>query len=132
MEVVGGAHKRRRIDQASEPAKVANHSVTDDDDESEVIPSDVVAAIQLLTSEFRQHQLTGQHASAVRKQQQRPMRPQHQLPLVLKSQLYTVLKDRTVVDRDLDDLRLRGLVRVLKLPTGTSSDTPNQQHLAQM
>lgn len=33
-------------------------------------------------------------------------------------QLYTVLTDRTSVDRDLDQLRLEGVVRLFKLPTG--------------
>jgi hypothetical protein len=39
-------------------------------------------------------------------------------PIVLKSQLYTVLSDRTAADRDLEDLRQKGRVRVFKLAIG--------------
>lgn len=39
-------------------------------------------------------------------------------PIVLKSQLYTVLTDRTAADRDLEDLRQKGRVRVFKLAIG--------------
>lgn len=39
-------------------------------------------------------------------------------PIVLKSQLYTVLTDKTTADRDLEDLRQKGRVRVFKLAIG--------------
>lgn len=39
---------------------------------------------------------------------------------VLKSQLYTVLKDRTMVDRELDMLRLKGEVRILRIASGVT------------
>jgi hypothetical protein len=41
-------------------------------------------------------------------------------PIVLKSQLYTVLSNKTAVDRDLEDLRQKGRVRVFKLAIGES------------
>ena len=57
-------------------------------DGSEVdIPCDTLAAILLLKSQFLQT------ADASLK------------PVVLKSQVYSVVKDRTVVDRELDSLR---------------------------
>lgn len=39
-------------------------------------------------------------------------------PIVLKSQLYTVLTDKTTADRDLENLRQKGRVRVFKLAIG--------------
>lgn len=41
-------------------------------------------------------------------------------PVVLKSQIYTVLTDRTAADRDLEDLRQQGRVRVFKLAIGAT------------
>lgn len=39
-------------------------------------------------------------------------------PFALKTQLYSVLQDRTLVDRQLDEMRLKNKLRVFQLPTG--------------
>jgi hypothetical protein len=44
-------------------------------------------------------------------------------PLLLKSQLYTVLHDKTAADRDVEDLRRQGKVRLFKLATGATLRT---------
>jgi len=41
-------------------------------------------------------------------------------PVVLKTVVYTVLTDRTTADRDLEDLRQQGRVRVFKLAIGAA------------
>ena len=58
----------------------------DDDDFGEV-PDDTLAAVLLLKSHFPKL-----------KQKDVP-------PVALRSQIYSVVKDRTIVDRQLDDLR---------------------------
>lgn len=44
-------------------------------------------------------------------------------PLLLKSQLYTVLNDRTAADRDVENLRRQGKVRLFKLAIGAALRT---------
>lgn len=48
-------------------------------------------------------------------------------PLVFKTQLYTVLTDRTAADRDVEDLRRQGRVRVFKLGMGKQHRGAAQQ-----
>lgn len=55
------------------------------------VPGDTLAALQLLRAQFPQ--LPG-----------RPV-----APLVLRSQVYSVVRDRTAVDRELDELRCGSL-----------------------
>mmetsp|Transcript_22593 Transcript_22593/g.57857 ORF Transcript_22593/g.57857 Transcript_22593/m.57857 type:complete len:326 (+) Transcript_22593:1-978(+) len=65
---------------------------------AEALPCDTMAAIALLASECRNHC------------------PQFPWPLVLKSQLYSIVNDHTIVDREVDQLRRSGGVRLFKLP----------------
>ncbi|KAK3254675.1 hypothetical protein CYMTET_36116 [Cymbomonas tetramitiformis] len=40
------------------------------------------------------------------------------IPVMLKTQLYSIVKDRTEVDRELDELRQQKIIRLFKLNTG--------------
>lgn len=66
---------------------------------------DVLAALQVLKSEFPKAALAAGQA-----------------PLMLKSQLYTIVTDRTAVDRQLEALRLRNEVRSFKLASGQGDE----------
>ena len=70
-------------------------------EEEDDLPSDVEAALLLLR----------------RTLYSRGAPPGGAPPIILKSMLYTVLPDRTAVDRDIDELRLAGKVRLFKLAT---------------
>lgn len=87
-------------------AAAAPPAADDEDDpfadiSTDDLPSDVEAAMGLLKSRF----LWSPGCADLP-------------PLVLQSQLYSVLRDRTEVDRQLDDLRRRNVVRVFKLSSG--------------
>lgn len=59
----------------------------DADDDIGDLPNDTLAAVLLLRSHFP------------------PVWNKDTAPLVLRSQIYSILKDRTIVDRQLDELR---------------------------
>ncbi|KAG7671681.1 hypothetical protein Ndes2526B_g07431 [Nannochloris sp. 'desiccata'] len=69
----------------------------DDDDDQAEIPNDTVAALNLLKIEFPK--LTG-----VR-------------PFATRSQLYTILNDKTLADREIDQLKHENKIRIFKLPS---------------
>lgn len=68
------------------------------------IPSDTLAAVWLLHKQYYNESNLST-----------------QVPLVLAHQLYSIIDDRTVVDRELDEARLKGQIRLLKLTTSNSS-----------
>ena len=59
----------------------------DDEDDFRDAPNDTLAAVLLLKAQFPK--LQGREVA----------------PLVLRSQIYSIVKDRTIVDRQLDELR---------------------------
>ena len=72
---------------ASQSQQLPENAEDVDDDEFGDVPDDTLAAVLLLKSHF-------------------PKLKQKDVPLVaLRSQIYSVVRDRTVVDRQLDDLR---------------------------
>lgn len=73
-------------------------------------PSDVMAAILLLKSQFA----AGTRASTSSSGAQAARLP----PLALKTQLITLLQDRTEMERELDELQRCNAIRAFKLPTG--------------
>lgn len=76
----------------------ANAEETDEDDLSDV-PSDTLAAVLLLRSQF-------------------PYGWSRDVPpLVLRSQIYSIVMDRTIVDRQLDELRCAAQPQLLLLCT---------------
>ncbi|DBA77673.1 TPA: hypothetical protein ACH3X2_008375 [Trebouxia sp. C0005] len=75
----------------------------EEDDEDQIYmqqaATDTLLALQLLRSQF-------------------PAKAREVIvPFMLRSQLYSLVDDRTLVDRELDELRRDRVVRVLKLPT---------------
>ncbi|CAL5228660.1 g11830 [Coccomyxa viridis] len=64
---------------------------------ADAIPCDTLAAILLLKSQFPS------------------LASKNTVPFALRSQLYTIVNDRTIVDRELDTLRLQNTLRVVKL-----------------
>ena len=64
-----------------------NADEDDDDDDFRDVPDDTLAAVLLLKAQFPK--LQGREVA----------------PLVLRSQIYSVVKDRTIVDRQLDEMR---------------------------
>lgn len=87
-------HPPKRQKLCSEPNGEEEDSMLD-------VPSDAMACIKLLLSEF-----------SVKSEQPAT-------PFILKSQLYSVLsKDRTATDRGLEKLRVSNLIRILCLPSG--------------
>lgn len=116
-----------------------------DDDELEgldMAPTDAEATIMLLRNKLYPDPATAAAAAAAAKQSRHAKRSKSatgpskatytaiaaaaaaaaaakQLPpIVLKTQVYTVLTDRTAADRDLEQLRQQGRVRVFKLAIG--------------
>ncbi|BDA45346.1 Serine/threonine-protein kinase 19 [Coccomyxa sp. Obi] len=75
-----------------------NAEEVDDDDFGE-LPNDTLAAVLALRAQFP----SGWSRDVP--------------PLVLKSQIYSIVKDRTIVDRQLDELRLQNKLRLFKLLT---------------
>jgi len=74
----------------------ANAQESDEEDLSD-IPSDTLAAVLLLRSQF-------------------PYGWSRDVPpLVLRSQIYSIVKDRTIVDRQLDELRCAAQAQLLPL-----------------
>ena len=72
---------------ASECQQLPENAEDADDDDFGEVPDDTLAAVLLLRSQF-------------------PKLKQKDVPRVaLRSQIYSVVKDRTIVDRQLDDLR---------------------------
>mmetsp|Transcript_1621 Transcript_1621/g.3737 ORF Transcript_1621/g.3737 Transcript_1621/m.3737 type:complete len:278 (-) Transcript_1621:46-879(-) len=73
-----------------------------EDDGDSFVPCDTVLAIISAKHNFRQSSCEGF------------------VPIVLKSQLYCTLKDHTKLDREVDELRQKGEIRVFKLSTSPS------------
>eukprot|EP00884_Botryococcus_braunii_P006774 jgi/Botrbrau1/16098/Bobra.7_2s0064.1 len=70
-----------------------------EDDQLE-LPSDTLAALLLLRAQF-------------------PRTQAWQLPIALRSQVYSLVKERTVVDRELENLRHANKIRMFRLPLGS-------------
>ncbi|KAK9830141.1 hypothetical protein WJX72_009964 [[Myrmecia] bisecta] len=81
---------------ASPPEETGNLPADLDDWDAADVPNDTMVALQLLRAQF-------------------PAKATVE-PVMLRSQLYTLVKDRTSVDRQLDELRQSGAVRMFKLP----------------
>lgn len=114
----------------------------DNDSEDLEVPSDAQATVMLLRDQLYPDPAVAAAAAAAAKQTRHAKRSKtapgpskaaaaaivaaaaaataarHLPPIVLKSQLYTVLADRTAVDRDVEDLRRQGTVRLFKLAIG--------------
>jgi len=67
----------------------------------ELLPCDTLVAMQVMENECRQQA------------------PQFPWPVVLKSHLYSLVKDHAAVDKEIDDMRRRRVVRVFKVPIAT-------------
>mmetsp|Transcript_49530 Transcript_49530/g.94638 ORF Transcript_49530/g.94638 Transcript_49530/m.94638 type:complete len:316 (+) Transcript_49530:387-1334(+) len=69
------------------------------DELAQGVPSDTLVGLQVLKSQFPK------------------LDKVEVVPLMLRSQLYSIVRDRTEVDRQLDQLRCRRVVRFFQLPT---------------
>lgn len=70
-----------------------------EDEDLQELPNDTLAALQLLCAQFP-----------------KPPKGPGTVPFAMRSQLYSLVKDPTEVDKQLDDMRLRHQIRLLKLP----------------
>lgn len=94
--MVAGAGAAREPDTCTPESAVING---DDDLGEESLPPDTLVAIRLMRAEFPKAE-----AVATR-------------PFALRSQLYSSIPDRTLVDRQLEELKARNAVRLFKLAT---------------
>lgn len=123
-------------------AELLQANAEDNDSEDLEAPSDAQATVMLLRDQLYPDPAAAAVAAAAAKQTRHAKRSRtaagpskaaaaavvaaaaaataaRQLPpIVLKSQLYTVLADRTAVDRDVEDLRRQGKLRIFKLAIG--------------
>lgn len=130
------------------PAHLEYERSDDDLEELDLVPTDAEATIMLLRNKLYPDPAQAAAAASAAKQSRHAKRSKaatgpskataaaitaaaaaaaagKQLPpIVLKSQLYTVLSDKTAADRDLEDLRQKGRVRVFKLAIGEFTRLP--------
>lgn len=89
--------EEQTVDGGNDAALVSNFEQSAED---WTMPSDTKIALELMRSQFPKIE-----KGSVR-------------PFVLRSQLYSSVTDRTLVDRELERLKLEGVVRIFKLNTG--------------
>ena len=106
--------RKRRRTQTDQDHERQDTDENDDNNDEPLAPelTDVAAALSLLVQRFHQPPNQGStHASSSSSSALAGC------PVVLQHQLYTILDDHTAVDVELEDLRRRNFVRLLRLLT---------------
>lgn len=99
--------KRPRTKNTDEAAEKRSKKDDDVDVLAEELPCDTEVAIMTLRSQF-----PGIHIKSM----------ENIPPIILRSQIYSIVASREVVDREVEELRVKGKIRLIMLPGGKVAD----------